>query len=369
MPNGDASDKGSETRAPERTEAAEERARTEALEDRGLLSEREKQYRADIRDGKQRSGITGEFGSLMLGDAQGTKQPHQVERNDAGQVTSVTTPDGQRHRFEYGSDGKVNRVTYDDGSSWRRDGDRWYLHNPDGQRSGEPLKGSIDVDRDGNYIFRGNDGVTEIQRPDGTYRREYPNGAYFERNADNKVTEVHFANGTSQRYEYGPDGRLQQYTDQNGWSWRKENGTWNLYDNNGQRTGEPLQGDIDVDSHGNFIFRHNDGMVETTSPDGSYVRQAADGHVSRVTYPDGTAKEFQYGPDGRLTEYTDQNGWSWRRDSSGWHLYNAEGQRTAETLQGDIEVDRNGNFTFVHTDGTRETTRPNGTTFRTPPGR
>lgn len=89
------------------------------------------------------------------------------------------------------------------------------------------------------------------------------------------------------------------------------------------------------------------------------MRQAADGHVRRVNYPDATAKEFQCGPGGRLTQYTDQNGWSWRRDGNGWHLYNAEGQRTAETLQGDIEVDQSGNLTLVYPDGTRETTRPN----------
>lgn len=126
MAYGDASDKSFETRAPERTDAAEERARTEALEDRGLLSEREKQYRADIKDGKQRSG--------------------------------------------------------------------------------EPLNGSIGIDRDGNYIFRGNDGVTEIQRPEGTYRREYSNGAYFERNADNKVTEVHFATARASGTNTGRTG-------------------------------------------------------------------------------------------------------------------------------------------------------------------
>ncbi len=72
---------------------------------------------------------------------------------------------------------------------------------------------------------------------------------------------------------------------------------------------------------------------------------------------------------GEVSRYTTENGQSWRRESDGWYLYDSKGERTTVQLQGDIDVDSQGNFTFIHRDGTRETTRADGTVERTPPPR
>lgn len=262
MANGDTGDRIVDSGSERQADAAEEKARAEALEDRAVLTTLQRQQGADVSK---------DFGDVSLVSAKDSAQAAGIDRDGQGRVSEVRYPDGSTKQFEYGADEKVNRVT-----------------------------------------------------------------------------------------------------DENGWSWRRDAQGWHLYDSHGKQTvdeqGKPtrLEGDISVDQQGNFIFTHNNGMKEISGPSGSYIRQEPNGDVSRVTYPDGTRKEFTYGQGSRLDAYTDQNGWSWRRDTDGWHLYDDQGQRKPDTLQGDIEVDRQGNFTFVHRDGTREVTRPDGSVQRMP---
>src|SRR4030095_8073926 len=367
MANDDATDKSPDLVDRADADAAEDRARTEALQERGTLAARDRQQRAEAKAGKT-TGITGEFGPLELAGVKDAGQASShVERNASGQVTRVDYPDGTKN-FEY-ANGQLSRCTNQDGWSWRRENNGWQLYNSTNERTETRLQGDIQLDQQGNFTFQHTNGMKEISRPDGSSRGEYPNGANFERDPQNHVTSLRAADGSTKQFEYGPDGRLMKETDQNGYSWRRENDGWHLYNERGQRTGDPLQGDIEVDAQGNHIFKHTNGMREITGADGSYIRNEPNGDVSRVTYPDGTNKTFTYAPGGTLDPYTDQNNWSWRRDIDGWHLYDNQNQRKPEVLQGDMEMDRQGNFTFVHRDGTRETTKPDGSVTRTPAAR
>ncbi len=365
MAKDDATDKSPDVQDNADADAAEDRARTEALEDRGTLADRDRQQRADAKAGKP-TGITGEFGALELGQSKDAAQV-SLDRNARNQVSRVEYPDGTSKTFEYGPDNQLSRSTDQNGWSWRKENDGWQLYNSTNERTETRLEGDIKVDQQGNFIFEHTDHTKEISRPDGSYRREYANGGNFERNAQNQVTSIQAADGSTKQLEYGQDGRLMRETHQDGSSWRRDNDGWHLYDSSGRR-GEALQGDIEVNAQGQYIFKHTNGMRETSGADGSYIRHEPNGDVSRVTYPDGTNKQFTYGPGGRLDAYTDQSGSTWRREAGAWNLYNNQQppQRTGEPLQGDIEVDRQGTFTFVHRDGTRESTGADGRTTRTP---
>jgi YD repeat-containing protein len=377
MPKDDTADRvESDVSKPD--DSAEERARQEALDSKSELVEKDKQSQSDLKTGKRKSGITGEFGGLELAEPivqnQAKDGAGTVERNSLGQVTEASYGN-QRLQFEYGNDGRVNNVEYPDGGSWRRESDGWQLYKPSGERTDQRLQGDIEVDRQGNYIFTGNDGTLETQRTDGSYRRDYANGGSFERNASNQVTSTRFPDGKEQTYQYSADGNLNRLTYDDGSSWRKEDDGWHLYDAAGQRGTEKLQGNIEVSQQGDYVFRGNDGVSEIQRADGSYRRESqdwnfernSDGQVTSVHRPDGSSHDFDYSSDGKLNQVRYPDGSSWRRDADGWRLYNNSGERTDQQLAGDIQTNAQGDYTFVHNDGTREVTHANGKVERQNP--
>src|SRR5262249_22749018 len=139
MASNDATDRGPDVidHVDADAEGAEQKARTESLENRQTLSQQARQQRADARAGKP-TGIPDEFGPLELSiskDSQRVAASH-VERNQDGRVTRVDYPQPEGPKsFGYSADGRLNQVTDKNGWSWRRETDGgWQLYNSNNER-------------------------------------------------------------------------------------------------------------------------------------------------------------------------------------------------------------------------------------------
>ncbi len=189
-------------------------------------------------------------------------------------------------------------------------------------------------------------------------------GGSVDRNpGDGKVSSVTYPDGHKKSFEYGPNGELTKFADQNG-SWRKEGDSWNLYDKQGNSTGQSLEqgSKCAVDKKGDFIFTQKDGTKTIQAPDGSSVIKNPDGTVARVNKPDGDSSKYEYGPHGELTKFTNKDGASWKKEGDSWNQYDKSDHKTGQSLQkgSSCAVDSDGKFIFKEKDGTKTTSAPDG---------
>ncbi len=101
-----------------------------------------------------------------------------------------------------------------------------------------------------------------------------------------------------------------------------------------------------------------DSAVTTNN---AQVERNLSGKVSRVVYPNGDSKSFEYGPDGLLNRIEYKDGSCFTKEGSSWVLYDHYGQKQDVTLGKDkIDVDSDGNFIFLFNDGDRNISTPSG---------
>jgi YD repeat-containing protein len=191
-----------------------------------------------------------------------------------------------------------------------------------------------------------------------------------EKNPDGDVTKVTYPNGDTKAFEYDANHHLTKIKYKNGDYYEKDkNDNWNLHSKHA--TDSLGQATIRVDREGTLIFHSQDGSrVMITRPDGKIGSvELEQGWVTKVDYPAGDIKQFEYDNDG-LTKVKEKNGTYWQKETDGnWKLYDRGGSPTGARM-GTIEIEENGDLTMKSVDGKNETiTLPNGTVYRKADGR
>src|SRR5262249_5116193 len=139
--------------------------------------------------------------------------------------------------------------------------------------------------------------VALVKHPDGSDTAISSNHSKITRDVDGKVTKVESPDGTSTDIEYDGKDIKSTTNHPSGNTWKKEGDTWVRRDANGNKTG-PEADNIEVgpdgdlkfsmkDSGGQEITLHPDGSVTNKSLDNVTTTEDANGHITKITQPDG----------------------------------------------------------------------------------
>ncbi|NPE57238.1 RHS repeat-associated core domain-containing protein [Dickeya dadantii] len=246
----------------------------------------------------------------------------EYQRNDWGQVTAVTLPDGSVHRYDYDDDGQLLAYTDPLGNAWHYsrnaqglvetasdpEGRSWHhayttqgllsaVTGPDGreQRYHYNRRGLLERLEPGEapavtFFYDGHDRLTtrHIAHEQGVQVRrwDYEGG-------HNRPSKVVYEDGSETRFGYDGEGNLTSVTDALG-----------------QR----------------YLFRYGafDNLLETTDPLGATVRYHynAESEFAGVTNSQGQVWQYRFDTAGRLSEERHYDGRVYRYD------YDVAGQLT-----------------------------------------
>lgn len=288
------------------------------------------------KDGQVQDATVKPFKGTMTLDSAGTvtttyeDKTSKVERNDGrteyrdaqGRVTKTESADKKTVReFQYDGDTVIVTETID------------------GTSSGYKVKAS-DVSKNGDVTVdttNGDQKSHEVRSADGTTVK------YDDNAKPPRVSEVHYPNGKSNKFEYDDGGNIVSVTDESGNVWKpaEHNCT------------------ASVDDKGNYTVvdcTDADHPVTTTkNRDGSEVKKDDHGRVTSVTHPDGSKDEFEYEGDSKQVKchkHTENGGQTetvFERGKDG----NKEDDVSVDD-QGNITTTKDGKKTRTNTDGSKE---------------
>ena len=268
----------------------------------------------------------------------------EFTRNDWGQITSVTLPNGAVHRYEYDDSGQLLAYTNPLGSSWS------YQRNALGQ-----LEASVDAEgRAWQYSWNTQGQLVSATAPDGIAQHYHYNArgllqrlepdnapaVTFWYDSHDRLTERHIAreegvlirrweyqggreapakviyeDGTETRFSYDIEGNLTAVTDALGQSHLFRYGA---FDNLTEAT-DPLGATVRyhynaesefagvTNSHNQswqYRFDHSGRLSEEQHYDGRVYRYQYDpaGQLAQRTAPDGSVLAYRYDAVGQLSE-------------------------------------------------------------------
>lgn len=163
------------------------------------------------------------------------------------------------------------------------------------------------------------------------------------------VTKVSNEKGETREFKYDKTGTIIEMKGPEG-QWKSKDGVhWK------NEKGESINGVVDVKLDGtikipdgiggskvqkidgSYTHVDKDGTIEVHKPDKSSVI-IRDGHITRVTYPNGSFRDLEYDANGKLSK-VETDGGSWTT-TDGKHWKNEKGQ----VQELDISLDANGNY-------------------------
>lgn len=219
---------------------------------------------------------TADDGSFYRHDPDGKRSEGKVGingRDDHGNVTEITSPDGRHQKFSYDADGNLNRIV-DEHSDIRRDptNGKWYSH----RGGAEPIEipGQYTVNKDGVFTWdcEGHTKITHF--PDGT-RITQDSDRTVTYNSRGYATEIRHPGGHAVHFEYDSAGNETHIIHSDGLELRKAENGWNLY-----KDGKVLEhhdGVLSVSQKGEILGIGRDGKRRfTIKPDSSDISRPAD---------------------------------------------------------------------------------------------
>lgn len=297
-----------------------------------------------------------------------------------GLVTKVVTPDGRSRSFEYSKDGSISAVTEPDGTRFLRESagsDRFVAVKADGSPDGEKeaqIRKDMKVGRDGTLTYQDGEGVTRTFLVDGPYMRGKRNadGSVVESSERGGVTQVGrvtYPDGSGRQFRYDYQGKLYQVTEPDGATFTrnsaaKDGNEWTVKDRDGNNLGSQWL-KIDVAKDGTVTFEHKDGKTERITTAGlerGGARDAAgavveqeNGRPTRITYQDGSTREFGYDKDGKLDRVVEPAGDKWIRYDDVWMHISKDGRLDPDSRRSDIAVEASGLYRFKDGDDVEHT--------------
>jgi YD repeat-containing protein len=277
-----------------------------------------------------------------------------VTKDANGHVTEVVYPNGQTRQFGYDDKGALNRIVQPDGKVIVKDGDNWKYEDskqpgtqpgttPGGGHETTPptdkdkakevggmiagimgkSKGPDIVDpkvaEDGTFTYGTKDGAQHTVKTDGTGTIA-KDGTTVAQDATGKATSVDYGNGQKRSFEYDKDGQLNKVTDTNGSVYSMKDGKWVGAD--GKQA--PIS-DISIGEDGRYSYQNKDGQKITqnldrtsdvVNPNGTTMKQDADGKISEIDFKDGKKRTFTYDADG-VSSITEGDGTVVNRGADG----------------------------------------------------
>uniref|UniRef100_UPI000532D7A2 DUF6531 domain-containing protein n=1 Tax=Dickeya undicola TaxID=1577887 RepID=UPI000532D7A2 len=242
------------------------------------------------------------------------------QRNDWGQVTAVTLPDGATHRYDYDDEGQLLAYTDPMGHAWQ------YARNAQGQ-----VETASDPEgRRWHHAYTAQGLLSAVTGPDGQAQRYYYNrrgllerlepgaapAVTFFYDGHDRLTERHIA------HEQGVQVRR--------WDYEGGHDTPSkvVYEDGSEtRFGYDTEGNLSsvTDALGQrYQFRYGafDNLLETTDPLGATVRYHynAEAEFAGVTNSQGQAWQYRFDKAGRLSEERHYDGRVYR------YAYDVAGQ-------------------------------------------
>lgn len=217
-------------------------------------------------------------GRLEAGAAQsdGAGVP-AVKVNDRGLVSRTVDANGSIREFSYGADGQLREYRGPDGSWTYSDGKQWVGSD------GRSREGAVQVSRDGDLTIE-HEGRTTLWRLNGTKESTEHDGSVIVQGKSGHIKRTIDAHGKERKFEYGPTGKINRVTEEDGSTWSTNDGsTWTT------PAGRTWKGTIALEKDG--AYRYVDENLKETikRPDGTATMKEANGRITD-TLPDGTTK-------------------------------------------------------------------------------
>lgn len=209
-------------------------------------------------DGKAETTVTASGSTIFRKDGA------TVYQDDKYRVSLIHYANGEQMAFSYNADGQIDYFTRGGKVFKVRDNE---IFGTDGQSTGEKFPFASP---DGSFTVTDAQGNMRVTKLDGTSSTSMPDGAFIQRDAQDRITEVLSADGKTRKYGYDERGRIDSITDQDGKEY-KFNATIDLM---GIRMGsfQAADGTKLENPHlkpdGTFVYETKDGKIHTDFPSG-----------------------------------------------------------------------------------------------------
>ncbi|MEE3645283.1 MULTISPECIES: RHS repeat-associated core domain-containing protein [unclassified Brenneria] len=254
------------------------------------------------------------------------------QRNDWGQVTAVTLPDGATHRYDYDDDGHLLAYTDPQGSVWR------YQRNATGQ----VVEVNDPEGREWLHSYHASGALATLIGPDGVLQRYHYNArgllSGLERDNAPSVTFIHDDHDrlTERHIAHEQGTQVRRWVYEGG---RDAPSTVIYEDGSETRFGYDVEGNLTgvTDALGQrYQFRYGafDNLLEATDPLGATVRYHynAEAEFAGVTNSQGQDWRYVFDTRGRLSEERHYDGRVYR------YGYDIAGRLVSRTAPDGSEV-------------------------------
>ncbi|MBX9567323.1 MAG: hypothetical protein K2X77_00405 [Candidatus Obscuribacterales bacterium] len=292
-----------------------------------------------------------------------------VDRN--GRVVALTQADGRSGKFEYNPNGDLEKIQLPDGGAQTKKSDgTWVTTDKNGKETGR-VNGDIQVTKDGDVVFVGKDGNSQVSHLDGSKTIINADQSQLTKDKSGRVTSLTQADGDTAKFEYDKGGNLTKvHLPDGGSQTRQSDGSWSRTDKDGKEVGK-LNGDIFVTQSGDVVFADHNGEVQVShldasrtfiNKDQSQMTFDKNGKVTSLTQSDGDTAKFEYDKSGNLAKVQLPDGGSHTKQPDGTWTRTDKNGKVVGKLDGDISVtdsgdtifaDKNGDVQVSHLDSSR----------------
>ncbi len=185
----------------------------------------------------------------------------QITRDINERPTSITYPDGNTNKITYDKEGNPIEMNTRDGSTWKKENGEWNRYK-DGKKIDDEV-GDFKVTKDGDILATRKDGTPDmVKHSDGSLTEFGKDGkSQMTTDSDGKPTSITYPDGNTNKIVYDADGNPTELKLADNSSWKKEDGHWNRYDDQGNKV-EESEGDFKVGKNGDLISLKKDGSVD-----------------------------------------------------------------------------------------------------------
>ncbi len=273
----------------------------------------------------------------------------KVTRDTAGNIVRVNLPNGDWREFNRGTGGKILSIRESGGATFiSADGKQFRL-----QGSSDVITAGIEIDRNGVYRFRHDDGKVVQRELDGSVSvldgygtvrsRRTATGAQVSYDQAGRVSESIDPKGSVRKFGY-TGNRLSSITQPNGDVFTSIDGKkWA-----GTGGGEERTGSCSVDRSGNLTVELS-GRKFVHRNDGVSVEFDGAGRARSITYVDGLVRSFEYDAKGEPNKVRHPNGGIWNRGAN--NVWQQEGAN--HRWSGRLEVLADGSHREIGSDYSR----------------
>lgn len=327
------------------------------------------QRRADLSKPQESTAASPEGqssdGSTTYQNADNSKMT--IDKN--GRVTELRQADGKSGKFEYNPNGDLEKITLPDGTTQTKKSDgTWSVADKNGKETGR-INGDIQVTKEGDVVFVGKDGNSQISHLDGSKTVINADQSQMTKDKSGKVTSITQADGDTTKFEYDQSGSLNKVKLPDGGSQTKQSdGSWIHNDKDGKEVGK-LNGDVFVTQSGDVVHADKNGEVQVDhldasktfiNKDQSQITYDKDGKVTSLTQADGDTAKFEYDRSGKLRRFSLPDGGAQTRNDDGTWTRTDKNGKDVSTIDGDIKVEKNGDIVLQAKDGSGQVSHLDG---------